>query len=173
MVTIAEARAGDQTAFEALITPLIHPGYRLAYAMLRRREPAEDAVQTAVLKAWKGIGRLRPETASLRPWFLTIVANECRSARRARWWSVVPLPHSQRMAFNEEHLAERTDLRRSMDALGHDDRLLLYLFYWLDLPLEEIAQALGVSPGAAKARLYRAVGRLRQRLTLSEEMTDK
>ena len=56
MVSIAEARAGDQVAFETLIRPLIHPAYRLAYAMLRRREAAEDAVQESVLKAWRGIG---------------------------------------------------------------------------------------------------------------------
>jgi len=45
-----------------------------------------------------------------------------------------------------------------------------HLYYWLDLPLGEIAQALGISPPAAKGRLYRAVGRLRERLTLPEEM---
>lgn len=171
MVSIAEARSGDQVAFEALITPLIHPAYRLAYAILRRREAAEDAVQEAVLKAWRGIGQLRPETESLRPWFLTIVANECRSVRRGRWWTVVPLFQGPHRAFNEQRVAETTDLRRSIERLHHADRVLLYLYYWLDLPLDEIAQALGISPQAAKGRLYRAVGRLRERLTLPEEMS--
>ena len=170
MVSIAEARSGDQVAFEVLITPLIHPAYRLAYAILRRREAAEDAVQEAVLKAWRGIGQLRPETESLRPWFFTLVANECRSVRRGRWWSVVPLFQGPGRAFNEQRVAETTDLRRSIERLGHGDRVLLYLYYWLDLPLGEIAQALGISPPAAKGRLYRAVGRLRERLTLPEEM---
>jgi RNA polymerase sigma factor (sigma-70 family) len=170
MVSIAEARSGDQVAFEALITPLIHPAYRLAYAILRRREAAEDAVQEAVLKAWRGIGQLRPETESLRPWFLTIVANECRSVRRGRWWSVVPLFQGPHRAFNEQRVAETTDLRRSIERMSHADRVLLYLYYWLDLPLDEIARAMGISPQAAKGRLYRAVGRLRERLTLPEEM---
>jgi RNA polymerase sigma factor (sigma-70 family) len=170
MVSIAEARSGDQVAFEALITPLIHPAYRLAYAILRRREAAEDAVQEAVLKAWRGIGRLRPETESLRPWFFTIVANECRSVRRGRWWSVVPLFQGPHRGFNEQRIAETADLRRSIERLNHGDRVLLYLYYWLDLPLEEVALALGISPQATKGRLYRAVGRLRERLTLPEEM---
>jgi RNA polymerase sigma-70 factor (ECF subfamily) len=173
MVSIAEARSGDQVAFEALITPLIHPAYRLAFAMRRRREAAEDAVQEAVLKAWRGIARLRPETESLRPWFLTIVANECRSVRRGRWWSVLPIPASARTGFNEQRMAERTDLQQTLDRLRHQDRVLLYLFYWLDLPLEEIAQAMNITPQAAKGRLYRAVGRLRQRLMLPEEMDPK
>jgi len=170
MVSIAEARSGDQVAFEALITPLIHPAYRLAYAILRRREAAEDAVQEAVLKAWRGIGQLRPETESLRPWFFTIVANECQSVRRGRWWSVVPLIHGPRRVFNEQRIAETTDLRRSIERLNHGDRVLLYLYYWLDLPLDEIAAALGISQQATKGRLYRAIGRLRERLTLPEEM---
>jgi RNA polymerase sigma-70 factor, ECF subfamily len=149
---------------------LIHPAYRLAYAMLRHREAAEDAVQESVLKAWRGIGRLRPETESIRPWFLTIVANECRSVRRSRWWTVLPLSRGRAAAFNEQRMAERTNLRRSIDRLYHHDRLLLYLYYWLDLPLDEIAQALGITPQATKGRLYRAVGRLRERLMLPEEM---
>ena len=173
MVSIAEARAGDQVAFEALIRPLIHPAYRLAYAMLRRREPAEDAVQEATFKAWRRIGQLRPETESLRPWFMTIVANECRSMRRARWWSVLPLPLGRSSSFNEQRLAETTDLRQSIERLSHDDRVLLYLYYWLDLPLDEVAEALGVSLAAAKGRLYRAVRRLRERLNLPEELITK
>lgn len=170
MVSIAEARSGDQVAFESLITPLIHPAYRLAFAMLRRREEAEDAVQESVLKAWRRIGQLRPETESLRPWFLTIVANQCRSVRRGRWWSVLPLPLSTRTGFNEQRTAEKTDLRRQLERLNHNDRLLLYLFYWLDLPLDEIAAALGITPQAAKGRLYRAVAKLRQHLIPIEEM---
>lgn len=170
MVSIAEARAGDQVAFEALIRPLIHPAYRLAYAMLRRREPAEDAVQEATFKAWRRIGQVRPETQSLRPWFMTIVANECRSMRRGRWWSVLPLSRGRNVPFNEQRLTERTDLQRSIDRMSHDDRVLLYLYYWLDLPLDEIAQAMNLSLAAAKGRLYRAVGRLRAQLTLPEEM---
>jgi len=173
MVSIAEARAGDQVAFGTLITPLIHPAYRLAYAMLRRREAAEDAVQESVLKAWRGIGRLHPETESIRPWFLTIVANECRSVRRARWWNVLPLTQGRSAAFNEQRLAEKTDLSRSIDRLNHHDRLLLYLYYWLDLPLDEIAHAMGITTQATKGRLYRAVGRLRERLMLPEEMDNQ
>src|ERR1700694_2207682 len=110
VVSIAEARSGDQVAFEALITPLIHPAYRLAFAMLGRREEAEDAVQESVLKAWSRIGQLRPETGALRPWFLTIVANHCRSVRRRAWWSVLPLPTGIRTEFNEQGAAEEADL---------------------------------------------------------------
>src|SRR5260370_7393722 len=59
--------------------------------MLADRASAEDAVQEASIKAWRKLRQLRGDVKSLRPWFLSIVANECRMARRQRWWSVLKL----------------------------------------------------------------------------------
>jgi DNA-directed RNA polymerase specialized sigma24 family protein len=101
---------------------------------------------------------------------MTIVANECRSMHRGAMVVGPTPPARTEGAFNEKRLTDTTDLRRSIERLSHDDRGLLYLYYWLDLPLDEVAQALGVSVAAAKGRLYRAVGRLHERLTLPEEL---
>src|SRR2546423_12473366 len=84
---IARAKAGDARAFEALLAPLVGPAFRLAMTMLNDRGAAEDAVQESALKAWRHLGQFRAGS-SLRAWVLTIVANECRSVRRARWWQV-------------------------------------------------------------------------------------
>lgn len=85
------ARAGDNMAFEALLEPLITPGYRLALGLLHDHNAAEDPVQDAAMLAWRKIRNLR-EGAEMRPWFFGIVARRCRSAQRARWWSVIKLP---------------------------------------------------------------------------------
>src|SRR5690349_11379404 len=85
---IGMAASGDESAFELLVRPHLQPGYRLAVAMLGDPTAAEDAVQEATFKAWRHLGRLRPGSA-MRPWFLTVVANQCRSERRSRWWRVV------------------------------------------------------------------------------------
>jgi len=58
-------------------------------------------------------------------------------------------------------LAEAIDLRRALRRMGHDDRLVLVLRYFLDLPFEEIATTLGISTKAARSRVERAVHRLR------------
>src|SRR5947209_5114714 len=86
---LERARTGDRRAFEQVLRPLVDPAYRLAFAMLREREAAEDAVQEMALKGWRHRGRIRPELGTARPWFLAIVANECRMARRQRWWAVL------------------------------------------------------------------------------------
>src|SRR2546430_15029793 len=82
---IARAKAGDARAFEELLAPLVGPAFRLAMTMLNDRGAAEDAVQESALKAWRHLGQFR-SGSSLRAWVLTIVANECRSVRRAPWW---------------------------------------------------------------------------------------
>lgn len=161
---VERARRGQRDAFEILLEPLIEPGYRLAFSLLRQREAAEDAVQDATLKAWRRIGQLRPGTQTLRPWFLKIIANVCRDQQRVRWWSVILLSHlpSFREGTGEERWDSALDLHRSLATLSHQDRLVLYLVYWLDLPVEEAAAVLGVSHSAAKGRLHRAVVRLRR-----------
>src|ERR1700687_3151381 len=82
------ARGGAEIAFTALLEPILEPGYRLACAMLHDPQAAEDAVQEAAFKAWRKLGRLR-QGADMRPWFLGIVANECRTTRRSGWWARV------------------------------------------------------------------------------------
>src|SRR5690242_1298448 len=90
MSLLDAAKQGDDGAFEILLRPLLEPGYRLAGGMLQDAQAAQDAVQEAAFKAWRKLRQLR-DGSDMRPWFLGIVANECRSARRSRWSSVVAL----------------------------------------------------------------------------------
>jgi len=155
------ARRGDRYAFEQILRPLVEPAYRLALAMLHEKEAAEDAVQEMALKGWRHRGRIRPELGTVRPWFLAIVANECRMARRGRWWSVLRLGEPFDRALGEVDLASGVDLRRALDRLPYQDRLLLHLYFVLDLPAVEVAQVMGISTGAVKSRVHRVTRRLR------------
>jgi RNA polymerase sigma-70 factor (ECF subfamily) len=164
---MVSAAAGDAASFAALIEPLLDPAYRLAAVMLADRSSAEDAVQEASIKAWRKLAQLRGDSNSLRPWFLSIVANECRMARRQRWWSVLKVADVPSSTAGPEHAAT-SDLRAALLRLSPDERLPLVLHFYLDLPLDEVARALRVSPAAAKSRIYRAAKRLRSDLTLEE-----
>jgi RNA polymerase sigma-70 factor (ECF subfamily) len=165
------AKQGDVSAFEALLGPLVEPACQLAYAILRDWQEAEDAAQEAALKAWKAVARLREGTTSLRPWYLTIVANEARSRRRGRWWSVIrvaePQGHASE-ATHEDSASLRVDLDRAMRRLGETDRLILTLHFYLDMPIEEVGKVLRLSPNAVKSRLRRAARNLRPALRLRE-----
>jgi RNA polymerase sigma-70 factor (ECF subfamily) len=161
---VARAKAGDGHAFEELLAPVLEVGFRLAMTMLNDRGAAEDAVQEAALKAWRNLGRLRTDSP-LRPWFLTVVANECRSARRTRWWRILRLPdlRSRSIAVSVE---DRIDLAAALERLAPRHLLVLSLYYHLDLPIEEVARVLGCSEGAVRVRIHRALAALRPTMAL-------
>jgi RNA polymerase sigma-70 factor (ECF subfamily) len=152
------ARTAD---FEDLIGPHLEAGYRTALAITRDPYAAQDVVQEAAMKAWRKLGQLH-SGVSARPWFLAIVANESRSMRRGRWWSVVRMPHIESGDRNLE--TDSIDVRRALSGLPPDDRLVLFLHFYLDLPLEEVAVVLGLSAAGAKTRVYRATRKLRPTL---------
>ena len=149
--------------FDALIGPHLEAGYRTALAILQNPDEAHDAVQESALKAWRKLHQLR-EGSPARPWFLAIVANQCRSERRKRWWSVIRMPEVERIG--DDIRTDNIDIDRALNALPREDRLALFLYFYLDLPLEEVGAVLGVSPGGAKTRVYRAAKKLRPGLEM-------
>jgi RNA polymerase sigma-70 factor (ECF subfamily) len=157
---LARAKGGDGPAFEELLAPLVEPAFRLAMTILKDTSAAEDAVQESALNAWRHLGRLR-RGASLRPWFLAMVANECRDARRTRWWSVQRFAHIVQKEVRDQHWADRMDLDAALDRLPRYHLQVLVLYYHLDLPIDEVARVLRCSEGAARQRIHRALNALR------------
>jgi RNA polymerase sigma-70 factor (ECF subfamily) len=164
---LAAARTGDQVSFERLIEPYIAVGYRLAAAMLNDSGQAEDAVQEATLRAWRSIGQLR-SSAQVKGWFLTIVANRCRSMRRARWWSVIRMPETRSgLASPADAADQREDLSRALGRLSAEERAAVFLRFYEDMTSGEVGDALGITATGARSRIHRALKRLR--VDLAEE----
>ena len=165
---ISRATAGDKVAFEALLGPIVAPAARLAYAMLQDRAEAEDVVQEAAVKAWRKLGSFRPG-ADFKPWFLAIVANQCRMVRRTSWWSVLRLERTPAdRSGSETNYVLSMDLRRALLALPSGQRAAIALHFYLDLPLDEVAEVLGVSVAGVKSRINRALKRMRPALISNE-----
>jgi RNA polymerase sigma-70 factor (ECF subfamily) len=173
MQQVAEVRAlpVSEETFADLLKPLVEPGFRLALAMLHDAQAAEDAVQEASVVTWHKLGRMR-DRGRLRPWFLGIVANKCRNARRSKWSAEVHIgvPEDVSVGSTEERTLRGADLRRAIARLGDDDRLVVALFFYLDMPLQDVAAVAGTSVGAARARLYRAVAKLRPGVAIEEAL---
>ena len=162
------ALKGDQVAFERMIEPLAGPALRLAYSQLHDRTEAEDAVQEAVLRAWRKLSQLS-DGKPIRPWFFAIVVNQCRNMRRARWFSTVRVGDLFKPSPALNPSVEKVDIERGLARLSQNDREALFMHFYLDLPIGEVAQTLGISPAAAKGRIYRACHRLRPGL-LEEDL---
>ena len=160
-----------ERAFTDQVGPLVEPAFRIACALLRDAQAAEDAVQEAALIAWRKF-RAFDDPNGLRPWFLKIVANECRNAGRRGWRLRVQLglPANLSVGAVEDGAVRRADLRQALNQLSYRDRLVVVLYYYFDLPLGEIASISGLSIPAVRNRLYRSVRRLRPDLALQEAL---
>jgi RNA polymerase sigma-70 factor, ECF subfamily len=164
---VARAKEGDRVAYEQLLNSAVLPATRLAYAMLQDRSEAEDVFQDSALRAWQRLRNLRPGSP-FKPWFIGIVANQCREVRRGRWWRVIRLPDLSASPGNVASWVEGEDLRRAVSALPYDQRAAIVLHFHLDMPIRDVAIALGLSPAGVKTRINRALKRLRPAMGATE-----
>lgn len=153
--------------FEAELRPLIPMALRLAAGMRLDPQDAEDAVQSAALRAWSKRANRHPGT-DLRPWFLAIVANQCRETRRGRWASVLRFADPPEVEVPSADTAGAIDLVHALRRMPPRIRLAVVSRYYLDLPFDEVASVCGCSVGAAKSRVRRGVQSLTSTLGLQE-----
>jgi RNA polymerase sigma-70 factor (ECF subfamily) len=168
--TIDRAHANAEAdRFDAELRPLIPTGLRLAAAMRLDPQDAEDAVQTAALRAWQRRANRRPDT-DLRPWFLAIVANQCRETRRGRWASVLRFAEPPASEAPAGDTAGALDVISALRRVPPRVRLALVLRFYLDLPFDEVASISGCSVDAAKSRVRRGIESLKSSLDVPEDM---
>jgi RNA polymerase sigma-70 factor (ECF subfamily) len=169
---VSRAKNGDRDAFDQLLGPLVSKAFRLAYGMLHDSQAAEDAVQEAAIRAWRKLDHLRPGT-EMRPWFLGIVANQCRTIARGRWWSVLPLNEQLGGTGrgHEDEVVRSAAVREAIRRLSPEHREVLVLHYYLDLPLDEVAAVAGIPVGTAKSRINRGIAAMRPFFELAEAVT--
>ncbi len=162
---VERASKGDRDAFAMLVRA---SGARLdaaARLILRDRELARDAVQEALIRAWRDLPGLR-DPDRFDAWLHRLIVNAAiDEARRLRRRVVevaterVDVPSSQ---DDIGRLVNRDELDRALSRLTAEHRALVVLHYYLGVPLPEAASSLGISLGAAKSRLHRAMGSMRQ-----------
>lgn len=167
-VDVTTSRDADASEFEAELAPLLGEAVRLATGMLLKAVDAEDAVQESCVRAWRRRANRRPDS-ELRPWFLGIVANQCRDAMRGRWWRVIRVADVAEAAPSRgADAAENIDLRQAVAQLAYRRRLVIVLRYYLDLPFDDVAATMGCSVDAAKALVQRATADLERALSIPE-----
>jgi RNA polymerase sigma-70 factor (ECF subfamily) len=165
---IDRAFQGDEAAYETLVRQHQESVFRLAYLLLGDADDAEDVAQEAFIRAFRMLHRY-DRARPLRPWLLSITANLARNRRRAvgRYFAAL-----RRLVFvtpdtaptTEAESARRSEqqtLWQAVRRLAPADQEVIYLRYFLELSVQETAEALNVEPGTVKSRLHRALRRLR------------
>jgi RNA polymerase sigma factor (sigma-70 family) len=163
---IEAAKRGDQDAFAALATDAADRLYAIASRILRDPELARDAVQQALLNAWRDLHALR-DPDRLDPWLYRLVVRACyveaRQRRRAialTGLSVVRLVPDRPLAQVDDH----EQLERGFRRLSPEQRTVVVLHYYLDLPLTEVAAIMGIPVGTVRSRLHYAMSGLKAAL---------
>jgi RNA polymerase sigma-70 factor, ECF subfamily len=138
-----------------------------ARLILRDRELARDAVQNALVRAWRDLPGLR-DPDRFDAWLHRLLVNACldESRRQRRRPIEVDVMTIDAPTIDETHrLADRDLVDRALGRLDPPHRALVVLHYFLGYPLPEAAALLGLSLNAAKSRLHRAMTALRRVLT--------
>jgi RNA polymerase sigma-70 factor (ECF subfamily) len=149
--------------FARLVSGGLDRAYRLAGLILGQASDAEDVAHDAAVRAWQSAESLR-DPAAFEAWFDRIVINACRDRiRRNRRVRFVELPadDDRPVADPFKALLDRDEALGLIRRLAAEERVVVVLHYWADLPLTEVARRLGWPVGTVKTRLHRALEAMR------------
>jgi RNA polymerase sigma-70 factor (ECF subfamily) len=159
------AQKGDRDAFAVLVRAAAARLDAAARLILRDTELARDAVQEALIRAWRDLPGLR-DPDRFEAWLHRLIVNAAiDEARRRRRRVFEVRVTSIELGAAEDAigmLADRDALDRALATLAPEHRALVVLHYYLGMSLPDAAASLGIGLSAAKSRLHRAMGTLRQ-----------
>jgi RNA polymerase sigma factor (sigma-70 family) len=172
---VLQARAGDRDAFSRLAAGSLPRLNAVARLIVRDDGRAEDAVQDALVDAWRDLRGLR-DADRFDAWLNRLLVRACQdTARRERRRRTVELPLfaiDGPPVVDAQHMTALSDeIERGLRRLTVEQRSVLVLTYYLDLPLGDAATTLGIPVGTMKSRLHRALGALRASLEADQRIT--
>lgn len=156
---VVAAQRGNEEAFARLVVDFGGRLQAVAQRILRDVDLAEDATQIALLRIWKGLPKLR-DPDRFEAWSYQVLVRSCHAeARRTRHWTP-----GLRLVETEEptgdplvSVSDRDQLERAFRSLSVDHRAVVVLHHYMDLPIAEVAEVLGIPVGTAGSRLYYAM----------------
>jgi RNA polymerase sigma-70 factor (ECF subfamily) len=164
---VERARKGDHDAFAELAGAAISRLDAAAWLILRDVEQAKDAVQNALVRAWRDLPTLRdPERfdAWLHRLLVRACIDEARRLRRHRLDVELTTITAPSIVDDVSVIEDRDRLERGFLRLEPEMRAVIVLHHYLDLPMPVVAATLGIPLGTAKSRLHRALGEMRAAL---------
>jgi RNA polymerase sigma-70 factor (ECF subfamily) len=167
---VERAKRGDRDAFASLAAASVDRCYALAYRILRDPHRAQDAVQQALLGAWRDLQTLR-DPERFDAWLHRLVVNACYVEARSerRWTARVRVLRTEPVEADiARGVVARDELEAAFRQLSPEHRAVVVLHHHLGYQLTEIAETLGIPAGTARSRLHHAVKQLRVVLDANE-----
>jgi RNA polymerase sigma-70 factor (ECF subfamily) len=173
---LRDCQRGDVAALERLIAHFQQPVMRLAWRMTGDASLADEVAVEVFTKVWRKSRQWRGEAAA-STWIYQLATRTALDLLRGRrrWWRRLLRPtwegsedgtDTSDLAERRDEAARRADaVARALSELSPEDRALVQLYYYEELPLAEIGAILGLKTDTLKMRLFRARKRLRETLT--------
>ena len=169
---VGRAKRGDHDAFAELVDPALARLDAAARLILRDPELARDAVQEALIRAWRDLPGLR-DPERFDAWLRRLTVNACldlarRRRRRPMEVELSPID-SPAPSDLSGALADRELVDSALRRLDPGHRAVVAMYYLLGMPLNEVASSLGIPVGTAKSRLHYALAAMR--MSVADEPT--
>lgn len=164
--------AGDSRAFDEIYDRYKEKVYVIAKGILLNPEDASDAVQETFTLIYNNLPKFG-QRSRLSTWIFRIAVNTAiQISRRLKYRSRIrPLEEAEELTKEVEEEKDTSKVYRALATLKPDDRAVLTMFYWENMSLEDIGEALKCGANAAKTRLYRARERFKERYELLEKQS--
>ncbi len=173
LALVERARVGDQIAFERLVAARIGRLHATARLILRQSDSAEDAVQEALVRAWRDLPSLR-DAERFDAWLHRLLVHACaeEGRRRARWRLELRVLEIEPASddWTLDHVAETDEVERAFRHLSEPHRVVLALQHVLGLTPAEAAGAIDVPLGTVKSRTHFALRALHAALKAEERL---
>jgi RNA polymerase sigma-70 factor (ECF subfamily) len=163
---VIRAQRGDEEAFASLAVAAGNRLHAVAHRILRDIDLAEDATQQALLAIWRDLPQLR-DPARFDAWSYRLLVRACYAeGRRTRQWTpnLHILTADAPAGEDLSSVVDRDQLERGFRRLSLDHRAVVVLHHYLDRPLDEVADMLGIPVGTVRSRLHHAMRGLRAAL---------
>jgi RNA polymerase sigma factor (sigma-70 family) len=164
---VVRAQRGDKGAYALLAGDVADRFLAVSRRILRDMDLAEDATQQALLAIWQDLPQLR-DPARFEAWSYRLLVHACYTeGRKQRTWApnLRLLPPDELDANDDlSSVVDRDQLERGFRRLSLDHRTVVVLHHYLDLPLDRVAEIIGIPTGTAHSRLHHAMRALRSAL---------
>ena len=170
---VERAQRGDHEAFDALASAAYSRLYAIARRILRDGYAAEDAVQDALVRAWRDLWGLR-DPGAFDAWLHRLLVRSCADVQRRTWKSrlEVAVDDIDPPVGPDEvsRLMDRDALDRAFDRLSFEQRAVVVLTHYAGLTGPEVAEILGIPVGTVASRLHYALRAMRAEIAPSQDL---
>ncbi|MFC0187263.1 sigma-70 family RNA polymerase sigma factor [Fictibacillus aquaticus] len=161
---IEKAKRGDDAAFLELFNEYQDLLYRMAFLHVKNKDDALDVVQETAYKSFKNLSTLK-SPHYFKTWLIKITMSTAIDLlRKKKKITVLKPEYAESLPTSDHDIALSLSLKEMLNTLTEEEKSIVFLKYYDDCTIQEIADTVEIPLGTVKSVLYRALGKLRKQV---------